>query len=175
MVTLLILRHAKSDWDNPKLGDFDRPLSARGRRDAPRMGTYISAHAPPLDAVLCSAAVRTRETWALVSNELLSKPEVSFARELYLADPDTLLDHILKAPATCKTLMLVGHNPGLHALAQALVNSKAPAALRDALDRKFPTAALAILQFRAKSWTTIRPASGLLTAYVTPKSLKAGA
>jgi phosphohistidine phosphatase len=171
MLTLLLLRHAKSDWDDAKLTDFDRPLSKRGRRDAPRMGTFMADHAPPINHVLCSGAVRTLETWALAASQLNSPPERQILRELYLAEPEALLACIQHAPTTCKTLLVVGHNPGLHELAMSLCGAKSAATLSKALTRKFPTAALAVFNFRAKSWSTVKVGTGLLVDFRTPKSL----
>ena len=171
MLRLLILRHAKSDWDNAKLVDFDRPLSKRGRKDAPRMGRYIAEHASSLDHVLCSAAVRTSETWALIAPALTKPPEPQMLRELYLAEADALLDIVRAAPEASSTLLLIGHNPGLHELALFLCGGKSAAQPRKAVAKKFPTSALAVLQFRGKSWGAVKPGTGLLTAFVTPKLL----
>ena len=173
MLRLLILRHAKSDWDNAKLDDFDRPLSKRGRKDAPRMGRYIAEHASPLDHVLCSSAVRTCETWALMATALSKPPEPQMLRAMYLAGPDALLEIVRAAPPTCSTLLIIGHNPGLHELALSLCSSRSSTQPRKVLAKKFPTAALAVLQFRVKSWGAVKPGTGLLTAFVTPKLLTA--
>ena len=171
MLRLLILRHAKSNWDNAKLDDFDRPLSKRGCKDAPRIGRYIAEHASPLDHVLCSSAVRTCDTWALIATALSKPPEPQMLRALYLAGPDALLDIVRAAPAACSTVLIIGHNPGLHELALSLCSSKSATQPRKALAKKFPTAALAVLQFRAKSWRALKPGTGLLTAFMTPKLL----
>lgn len=171
MLTLLILRHAKSDRDDAKLADFDRPLSKRGRRDAPRIGAFMVGRAPPIDHVLCSAAARASETWALVSMAQTKPPEPQMLRELYLAEPDVLLDAIRQTPSVCNALLVIGHNPGLHELAVSLCGAKTAAPLRKALINKFPTAALAVFQFRTKSWSALKPGTGLLKTFATPKML----
>ena len=143
--TLLLLRHAKSSWDDPTLSDFERPLAPRGMKAAPRMGRYLREHDLLPDIVLCSAAMRTRQTWALVSAELRSEAEVRFQRSLYLGDPAHLLMEIHVQLDSADTLLLIGHNPGIETLARRLAGSGPP----DDLDRmasKFPTAALAVLR-----------------------------
>jgi phosphohistidine phosphatase len=171
MLTLILFRHAKSDWDDAALEDFDRPLSKRGRRDAPHMGRFIAAHVPPVDLVLCSAAVRTEQTWALASAELEQPPPQQSGRELYLAEPAALIQQIKQVAAPCATLLVVGHNPGLHELAVALCSDGGSKALRKAIAVKFPTAGVAVFQFRVKSWAKIKPGSGLLAEFMTPRRL----
>ena len=111
--TLLLLRHAKSSWDDPSLDDFDRPLAPRGRRDAPRMGELLRHHGWHPDTVLCSPSARTRETWAAVAERLPSPDRVSFPGPLYHATPADLLDLIRGLPDGASTAMIVGHNPGM--------------------------------------------------------------
>jgi phosphohistidine phosphatase len=176
MLTLLLLRHAKSDWaksdpDDTTGQDVERALSSRGRRDAPRMGAYIAAHGPEPDRVLCSTAVRTRETWGLIAPALTKAAAIEFRPELYLAEPMALLTVVRDAPAICKTLLLIGHNPGLHALALWLAGTTGDSTRRKALAAKFPTAALAVLQFPAHAWAAVKPGSGRLVDFMTPRTL----
>lgn len=170
MRTLTLLRHAKSSWDDNDLDDFERPLSKRGATAAPEMGRAMRELAIRPDLVLCSSAVRTRATVALTLLELgRPPPEVRYEDSLYLASPSVLLGHIRKVEAKVQSLLLVGHNPGMHALALEL----AGVAERDDLARlatKFPTAAMANITFDVASWRDVRAAEGRLVLYLTPRS-----
>jgi phosphohistidine phosphatase len=172
MLTLLLLRHAKSDWDNPKLSDFERPLARRGREAAPRMARYMSKSEAAPDRVLCSSAVRTRQTWDLVAPHLKTAPAAAFEDKLYLATPDTLLRLIRETPKACQTLLVVGHNPGLEELAVGLCRSTRANPLQRALASKFPTCALARLTFSKATWKTVALGTGQLIDFMTPKKLE---
>lgn len=175
---LVLLRHAKSAW--PGLPDHERPLARRGERNAPAMGHWLrtAGHLP--DLVLCSTARRARETWRLVSAELGAAPVVSFDDDVYEASAAQLLDLIRRAPSEVKTLLVVGHDPAIGELALTLaaaappacagaVNDAAPA-MADRIRAKFPTAAIAILEFTG-SWDQAAPGSARLTQFVTPRDL----
>ncbi len=110
--TLVLLRHAKSDWPEG-VADADRPLADRGRRDAAAAGGWFAGELPPLDLVLCSPAVRARETWRLVAAGLPEAPPVEYRDELYGASAGTLSWLAQELPAAASTVALVGHNPGL--------------------------------------------------------------
>ena len=168
MRTLVLLRHAKSSWDDPALDDFDRPLSDRGRAAAALMARYLVRHDLRPDAILCSSAVRTQATLNLVLPALRpAKPAVAYEDGLYLASATTLLERIRRAGSHRKCVMLVGHNPGLHDLALLLASNAANNHLA-ALSVKFPTAALAVLAFEAKDWHDTKAHSGTLTHFTTP-------
>ena len=171
MLTLILLRHAKSSWDIPGQDDFKRALAPRGRMAAPAMGAEIKrlGHSP--DYVLCSPAVRTRDTLALVLPYLDPPPrEVYFEDELYLAPAGRLLERLRRLPGDCRSALLVGHNPSLQNLAVALAGS-GPADKLQSLRAKFPTAALAILTFEAGDWRELEPRSGTLVHFATPRAL----
>ena len=173
MPTLMLLRHAKSDWDDPKLGDHDRPLSERGRNDAPRMGKYIRAKKWEPTLVICSTSTRTRETWALVASQLKTEPKVRFERAVYLAPVQTLLSIVQAAPSV-PSLMLIGHNPGMESFARTLAATPKTGKERERLEdmaKKFPTCALAVLEFDG-AWRDVRPAAGRLVEFVRPKQLE---
>lgn len=170
MKRLLLLRHAKSDWADGGLDDFDRPLAPRGEAAAPVMGRYLKSRKLIPDLVLCSAAKRTRQTWDLVAPELKTAPEVRFRRGLYLAPPGRMLDALRKAPAAVKTLMLIGHNPGMAGLALRLAGGGRKKALA-ALAEKFPTTALAVIDFDVADWDSVADGAGRLTAFVRPRDL----
>jgi phosphohistidine phosphatase len=110
--TLVLLRHAKSGWPDG-VADAERPLAERGRRDAGAAGAWFAAHLPPLDLVLCSPAVRARETWRLVADGLPGAPPVEYRDELYGASAGTLTWLAQEVPAELRTVALVGHNPGM--------------------------------------------------------------
>lgn len=171
MLRLLLLRHAKSSWDNPALDDFDRPLAKRGTKAAARMGEYLRKADVSPDIVLCSTAVRTRATLTLLLAELKGPPpRVLFSDTLYLADADTLLSAIHNDSDGAKTLMLIGHNPGLHALALQLTGNGSRETLAE-LAMQFPTAALAQITFDAERWPQIHAGSGTLVDFVLPRRL----
>lgn len=174
MPTLMLLRHAKSDHEDPKLGDHERPLSKRGREDAPRMGEHMRAQNWEPELVLCSTSERTRETWDLVAPKLESQPTVRFDRALYLAAWPALLSIVQGAPDDVSSLLLIGHNPGTEQLAIALaLQPKTPSerGRAESISKKFPTCALAVLEFDG-GWRDVKAGTGRLIAFVRPKDLE---
>lgn len=171
MLTLLLLRHGKSSWDDPTLDDFDRPLAKRGTKAAALIGGYIATHGIVPDLVLCSTAVRTRATLTLVLNEISDvTPKVFYDDGLYLADAGTLIEKLQAIEGPHNVVMLIGHNPGLHAVALELTGSGRKTALQ-ALAMQFPTAAMAHITFEADSWRKIGSASGQLVDFILPRKL----
>ena len=170
MRTLYLLRHAKSDWGEPGLDDFDRPLAARGRRARAAVAEWMNANECAPGFVLCSTARRAAETWSLVSEVLDTAPEVAMSEELYLASPQRLLDLAREIPDRHASAMMIGHNPGCHLLAAALAG-EGPADLLDRLAAAYPTGALAGIDFDAASWTDVRPGAGRLDCFVRPRAL----
>ncbi len=170
--TLLFLRHAKSDWGDLDLDDHGRPLAPRGAKAAPKMGAYIASKGFKPSLILCSDAVRTRATCALVVPEL-GQPvaQVEILDALYLAPPVTMLDLIRNIDDGHDTAMIIAHNPGMHALALTLTRHGDKAAIKD-MSMKFPTAALAVLSFDCPSWSDIGPATGRLDDFQVPRGLK---
>ncbi len=159
--TLTLLRHAKSSWDNPALADHDRPLAPRGRRAATLIATYLRDEHLPVSLVLCSSAVRTRETV-----ELVSPPgEIEIEDELYGASADQLLERLRRVPEQIDAVMLVGHNPAMHELAVALAADPG-----ELVHDKFPTAALATLTVPGP-WRELDRGQGELVAFVKPREL----
>ena len=167
MHTLYLLRHAKSSWSDPTLSDHDRPLAPRGQRDAKRIAKHLVRAGIEPGLVLCSTAVRARETLELVQTGLGAATKVSFETELYAVSCRELLERIHTVPEEVTSLMLIGHNPGLHDLARALTSTGLEL---DRLRAKFPTAALATLALPT-SWRLVSEADALLAAYVVPKQL----
>jgi phosphohistidine phosphatase len=173
---LLLLRHAKSDWSKDA-DDHERPLSARGRKAAPEIARYMRSREYLPEAVLCSTALRTRETLDLLLAAWRRKPGIRYERAVYLADWPVLLANLKKAPARSSPLLFVGHNPGIEQLAIALAVQPKDVQERARLRRltqKFPTAALAVFDFEIASWRNLKPGSGQLVDYVRPKDLAPG-
>jgi phosphohistidine phosphatase len=167
--TLFLFRHAKSSWDNLALDDFDRPLAPRGRKAAPMMGRAMKERGWLPELALVSSARRAVETWQLAAAELAAEPEVRFSRALYHAPPEKLLEALRDAPESCRSLVLVGHNPGLEDLARMLAGPESDGAALAALRQKFPTGTLARFSFDAP-WAELRTAT--LTHFLRPKELE---
>jgi phosphohistidine phosphatase len=170
MRRLLLLRHAKSSWDNPGLDDFERPLSERGIRDAPRIGAFMRTHDLTPDQVICSPARRAVETWEAVAPELPEGVSFDFDPELYLASRSTIMDVVRSQPDSVATLMLVGHNPGTEITGRGL-SSDGPAEALARLRTKVPTASLIEVQLPVDRWDEVEWGSGTLGYFVTPSWL----
>jgi phosphohistidine phosphatase len=172
MLRLMLLRHAKSDWGDPALGDHARPLNERGRSAAALMGHYLAAHDLSPDLVLCSTATRARQTWDIVSTAFTDLPATRLLEGLYMASPADLIGIIRQAPADARRLLVVSHNPGLEDLADWLVAAGDIVARQD-LEEKFPTAGLAVIDFAVADWAHIHPQGGRLDRFVTPRAIEA--
>jgi len=172
MRRLMLLRHAKSDWSAPGTPDNERELAPRGREAAPRVGAYMARHGLKPDVVVCSIATRTRQTWELVAGALAAEPTVSYNDRLYEAGADAILALIRKSEPSTHALMLVGHNPGLHDVAQKLI-AAGDIEARQRLAEKFPTGALAIIDFAFDDWRKLHLRSGRLDRFVAPRTLVA--
>lgn len=174
MLTLSILRHAKSSRDNPRMPDIERPLNERGRTAAPLIGAFLAREKLVPELVLCSTSVRTRETAGLLFGSIsqAARPPVQFESVLYLASGRTLLGRVRKG-GDGRHLMIIGHNPGLQMLALELIG-EGEEALISAIEQKLPTAALVVVRFDVAGWADVRAGSGMLARYVTPKLLEAG-
>jgi phosphohistidine phosphatase len=164
----MLLRHAKSDW--PDVPDRDRPLAKRGQRDAPVIGRWLHDHGYQPEIVICSAALRTRQTWDLVAPELGGSPSVTFEPRAYAASAITLLYLVRELPAACRAALLIGHNPGVSELASNLLEA-AGDETPGSPGLRFPTAAAAILEFDG-DWAGLSLAQARLLAYTSPGDLK---
>ncbi len=160
-LTLILMRHAKSSWGDLSLDDFDRPLNDRGRRDAPRIGRWLTEQGFTPDDALCSSAVRAKETL----DGLGLQTPVIYLRELYLAAPAILLGAI--RATSSERLVVVAHNPGMAMLAADLVDT-APDHRRFA---DYPTAATLVLKFDIDAWSQLQPRSGEVLGFETPHDL----
>ncbi len=170
MTTLLLLRHAKSSWDDRSLADADRPLAPRGVIAATRMGREMARRGWLPQRALVSPAVRTRETWRLVSEELPSATEFDLVPELYDATDARLLSVLQKTVPAVRILLIVGHNPGLEELAHGLAGDDSDRRAVDLVAEKFPTAALARFTFEG-SWTELRSGAARLSHCLRPRDL----
>ena len=166
MNRLLLLRHAKSSWDDPALPDHERPLAARGHRAADRMAEHLRSSAIEADLVLCSSALRTRETLQRMAGAF-GDPEVIVEDELYGASDEELLHRLHGVPDGFEAVALIGHNPGLWDLALSVAGSGDDLAR---MRSKFPTGALAVLEFDGR-WGDLAPGRARLTSFVIPKDL----
>lgn len=164
---LLLLRHAKSSWDEPDLTDRERPLAARGRRACGLMANHLEANGIEPDAIVCSPAVRARQTLERISPALGERTTVWEEPRIYEAGWEELLAIVQVLPGELGSVMLIGHNPGFQELAVALA---AEGKGLERMRRKFPTAALATLSF-AGEWSRLAPRDAVLESFVRPKQL----
>jgi phosphohistidine phosphatase len=155
--TLVVVRHAKSDWSTA-LPDDERPLAERGRRDAPEIGRWLAEHVDPVDLVLCSPAKRARQTWQLASAGLRPAPPVRQDERVYGASPTELLTVLAELPDEIGSVVLVGHNPGLADLVTIL--SGEPTEMK--------TSAVAVLRWPG-SWADAESVPAQLTAHTTAR------
>jgi len=176
MKRLLLLRHAKSLRDDA-IKDRERPLNARGRADAPRMGIFMHHEQWMPDLVLSSPSARTLETWELLSPELGATGSMKKVDALYLAGDNAIAKTIKAVEDSVSTLLVIGHNPGLEDCAKRLMREPQSAKERDRaakLEEKFPTCTLAVLDFEIEDWNGLADHAGALTAFVRPKDLPQG-
>ena len=167
MRTLLLLRHAKSSWADPSLADADRPLAPRGERAARAIGRYLYEKRVRPELVLCSPSLRTRRTFEAIEPSLGRDVLIEYEQELYGASADELLARLREVPGSTGSVLVLGHNPGLHELAVSLAGR---GARLDGLRESFPTAALATLALE-DGWRDLRPGAAELVDYVVPKEL----
>ncbi len=165
MIFLYLLRHAKSSWDDPGLADHERPLAARGERAARRMAEIMARDGIAPELVLCSSARRARDTLTRVAVGIPSIPDVRVEDELYAASARSTLARLRRVPDSVKSVMVVGHNPGLQELALWLLDPPGRARVGD----KLPTGALAALQLDVPSWNRLRRRSATLQAVIRPR------
>jgi phosphohistidine phosphatase len=170
--TLYLLRHAKSAWDVKDAEDHERPLAPRGRRAARDLAGHFRRRGIAPALVLASDARRTRETLDLVAPGFVAPPLIALERGLYLASPAAILRRLHRVEDAVGSVMVIGHNPGLHELALTLAR-RGEKKLRAALAAKMPTAALASYDVTG-SWCGLGPEMARLTGFVIPADLAAG-
>jgi phosphohistidine phosphatase len=155
--TLVVLRHAKSDWPEG-VPDDERPLALRGRRDAPAAGRWLRDRVGGIDVAVCSPAVRARQTWELAAAELDPPPRVVEDERVYEGSLDTLVSVVQDIPAAAGTAVLVGHNPGLQELVELLTGE----------GRELKTSAIAVLTWPGE-WADAGPRVASLAARAKPR------
>jgi phosphohistidine phosphatase len=174
MRRLLLLRHARAERAPVGARDIDRALTGQGREDAARIGAYLARHAVLPDRAMVSPAARSQETWALAAAALpFPLPRVT-ERRVYDATADTLFDLIKATEQSIRTLIIIGHNPGLHECAVRLI-AFGDIDARTQLNQEFPPAGLIAIDFMFDNWGQLAPHSGHLERFITPKSIGAAA
>lgn len=172
MRRLMLLRHAKAERAEPGVRDFDRALAPAGRDAAPRIGAYMAGHALTPDLAICSSARRAKETWELAAHALPPPVRATYDKRIYDLDANGLLRLVRETGADVHVLLLVGHNPSLEDLAELLI-ATGDITGRERLATKFPTGALAVIDFPLDAWDALHRHSGRFDRLVTPGTLAA--
>lgn len=170
MKTLHLMRHAKSTWEDPGVGDHDRVLTASGREAAGLVANHLAAALSEVDLVLCSSAARTRQTLDAIRPALASGPVIRIEDELYGASTSDLRNRLRQVDGSVATVLVVGHNPTLQDLTLELASEGDPAVLVR-IRTKFPTAAVATLDFDG-AWSQLDPGTARLQAFNSPRALR---
>src|SRR5688572_15803222 len=165
MKTLTLLRHAKSSWDDPAARDFDRPLNRRGRKAARAMGKALREQGIAFDRILASPAARVVGTLEDLADGYGGAIEPDFDQRIYLATAATLLKLVQGTDDKADRLLVVGHNPGMEALALLLTGDD-DNGLRREMSTKYPTAALAEIARPVDHWRDVALGSGLLARFI---------
>lgn len=162
MKTLILMRHAKSTWKEKKAEDYDRPLSKRGRKDAPRMGELLKENNLLPDLIIASSAVRNRETTELVIESMGYRGNVFLYGDLYMGEVDVYISHLHQVADNVNTLLLIGHNPSLDCILQLLTGKV----------ETLPSAAVAHIQLPIESWKDLQfEPVGTLVNFWKPKEI----
>lgn len=169
MLRLLLIRHAKAVPGEPAADDFERPLAARGHRDAKRLGEYLAEQNLQPTLVLCSAARRTRETLAGLLSGIAANCDARLLRSLYEEEWPAYLTALAEVEPEAGIVALIGHNPTVHELALTLAGEVTAGC--ETVRQRFPTGAMAAIEFPVATWRDLKPGSGRLTAFVQPRDL----
>ncbi len=170
MLTLFLLRHAKSSWSQSDLSDHDRPLNSRGRLTAPAVARQMVAQNWAPERILVSSAQRTRETISLMLPMFAHDLVLRVNHNIYHASPQTYLEAVHAHAGVCDSLMIVGHNPSVQALAVALCGTGTASGL-EAMREKYPTAGLSVITFDAPDFGGVSAGTGTLHAFLRPRDL----
>ena len=165
---LILLRHAKTEKAEGGMRDRERALNARGEHDAPLIGAYIAHHELLPDLALVSTAARARQTWERL--ELPAAPAVAYEERLYNAPAPAVVALVKETGPKVRTLLVLGHNPGLHEAARLLIASGDVEA-RERLNEGLPTAGLVVIDFAGKAWSKLHPRGGRIERFVSPRLL----
>jgi phosphohistidine phosphatase len=169
---LMLLRHAKSNRDDPMIPDIDRPITPKGKKAAAQIGAYMVRNNLAPSLVLCSPALRTRETWDVISFQLKSNQSAIICPELYnFGDHNSLLECVRNRGSVATCVLLIGHNPSIQDFARCLSGTGEKSLVRN-LEEKYPTAALCGLSFAMVEWSKIALGQGKLEFFVSPKDFK---
>lgn len=162
MKYLVLMRHAKSSWKDSSLADHERPLNKRGKRDAPRMGNHLQAQGIQLDAILCSTALRARQTVEGFLQEYTFEGDVAYTDDLYPGDPETITSILARLPRQIDTVMVIGHNPGFDFFLEQVCGES----------EHMPTASIAYIRFPIERWSKLLPSGeGELIQFWKPREL----
>ena len=167
MKRLILTRHAKSSWDDPMTPDHDRPLNDRGKAAAADLGQWLASRGYVPGKVLCSDAVRTRQTWSGIAPALPATPLMELKPALYHAGVDVMLAVLRHAQAD--VVMMIGHNPGIAEFAQRLVAH--PPTTPDF--QRYPTGATLVVDFDAPDWASVGFGLGVAADFVVPREIVA--
>ncbi len=171
MRRLILLRHAKTERAEPGQRDRDRKLIKRGRADAPLIGAYMAHHGLVPDLALVSPATRAQETWTLVAGCFAKAPRTAIDERIYNANPEKLIG-VIGETRKAHTLVVVGHNPGLHDLARRLIAS-GDVDMREQLNEKLPTSGIVVIDLPFDDWSLLHAHAGRLERFVTPRLIAA--
>lgn len=170
MTLLTLIRHAKSDWDDPRVDDFDRPLNKRGHHAALQVGEELKKRGFKFDLVIASPARRVRETLEGIEQGYGEQLPTQFEPGLYGASEQGLFQLVRQIPERSHATMIVGHNPGLQHLVLSLSRND-EAGLRKKVAEKFPTAAVALIELPVPRWTEVEEGSGEIAELILARDL----
>lgn len=167
---LYLFRHAKSDWGDEALADIERPLNSRGKTSARVMGRYLQDNGIRPTRILCSTSQRTRETLARVLPYMPQEADVHLLTDIYDQSDLTYTNLLRRYGGRSSELMVIGHNPATEQTADELIGTGSAEAVSD-LRMKFPTAALAVIDFDITGWEELRMGTGHLERFIKPRDL----
>ena len=170
MRRLILFRHSTAERADPTRSDHERVLTPQGRTDAAMVGDYLANHSFRPDNVIVSPAARTRETWRQIAAALRLAPDARFDERIYNATAQALLNVIAETADGAQTILVLGHNPGLHELAM-LLTATGDIDIRERLRENFPTSGIAVIDFALDTWSKLHPRSGRLERFVSPKQI----
>ena len=167
---LILMRHAKSSWDNSYKDDFDRPLNSRGRENAQMVAKHIHSWGFKPELTLCSSALRCKQTLELIIPYFPKKMHIRYLDELYLAPETAILEIIKSIKLSIDQMLVIGHNPGLSDLSRSLIYSSKKQS--DYFETpQFPTSAASIFEMSIKNWLDFKSSESKIIDFITPKNL----
>lgn len=170
MRTLILYRHAKSDWADPALSDKQRPLAERGKKAAPVMAEYLASNDLLPDRILCSSSQRTRETMMPLISKLVGEPEILLLHQAYTDGDTDYLNLIRKHGGNASRLMVIGHNPATEVSAAAF-SKEGSGPQWDDLRYKYPSGGIAVVNFEIEDWSQLDFKTGSFVSFTKPRDL----